>query len=460
MLNDSRGSERTSLGAAAGLSRFLAEGDALAWILLLIAAFLFVLFIFPAWTHPIQDPDYWWLRWAGDEMLHGAYPRLNALSWTAPDTEWVTHEPLVELAYGLAGAGGIGWVRGAIVSATALLLGFIAWRRHSAVATVLAFAWVTQLVLYGRTERALSWGNLMLALTVALLHGRPSTWRFVGASLVVGLWASVHGSFVVGIFLIALASWRWGLVAAALTLVNPGGWRLWELVLGYGTSVGTKPFVHDAIPEWFVPNFFEPWTLFRICLLGAAGVLILWRGPWRGRITWAALTFLGMEHQRFMETAAIAALPWLASALDELLPKRAIPSPLPLFAAATIGLAVIAPPAVFDEARFPAGFPFAQLAGRRVWNDYVAGGYLGYHGVKVFWDPRVDCYPIDILNDGWKIEVSDADRLGLLGKWQIDDVVTSHAAIVTQLEHAGWIALGAYGQWRVFERPGDPRLRS
>lgn len=421
--------------------------------LFLLALILFVLFTLGAWTRPILDPDYWWLRWAGEQMLHGHYPRLNALSWTAPQAEWITHEPLVELAYALVGARGAVLLRGLVLSATALLLGAIAWRPRSAFAALLSYAWVTELIIFGRTERALSWGNLMLALTVALLQGKPSKWRLGLAALVVAISANVHGSFVVGLFVLVLASWRWGVIAGLLTLLNPAGWRLWELVLGYGTSAGTKPFVHDAIPEWFAPDFSQPTSLFHLALLFLGGALILWRGPWRGRIAWTALTILTLQHQRFMDLAAIASLPWLVDALASLLPARPMRSPVAACAALGVAMSCLMPSEPIDAARFPSTLHFDRLAGRRVWNDYTAGGFLGYHGVKVFWDPRVDCYPLSVLEAGWQIEQSDKERMDLLARWGIDTVVTAHPTIAQQLAGAGWVLTESAAAWRVYERP-------
>lgn len=431
----------------------LPGADVMSWLCFVTCASLFALFTYRAWTLPILDPDYWWLRWAGDQMLQGVYPHTNALSWTAPGAEWITHEPLVELIYALGGDQWALVLRGAIISATGLLLGIIAWRAPSAVATVLAFGWVTLLIHYGRTERPLSWGNLMLAVTVLLLNGRAPAWRFGAAAIVVGVWANMHGSFVVGIFLVAVYSWRSGVVAAILTLINPAGWRLWELILGYGTSAGTKPFVHQVLPEWFAPDLTDPATALRVGLLLAGGALVLWQGSWRGRIIWAALALLGLLHQRFIEIAAIAALPWLSAALESLLPKRAMPSPLPVFSAVAIGFAALMPKDHFNAELFPSGFPFAQMTDRRVWNDYMAGGFLGYHGTKVFWDQRVDCYPIEILADGSKIETSDQERMALLDKWEIDTVISAHHWIITQLDAAGWMLIGRYGQWNIYRKP-------
>jgi len=447
-----RVSQETQAEARSLWPAVLPVPDLMPWACFLASLTLFLLFAFRSWTLPILDPDYWWLRWAGEQMLMGIYPHANVLSWTSPDAAWITHESAIELVYALAGDRWIILIRGGVISATGLLLGFVAWRRSSALATTLALAWVTLLIVYGRGERALSWGNLMLAATLALLSGRPTSWRFAVASIVVGIWASVHGSFIIGVFIVAVYSWRWGLVAAVLSLANPVGWRVWELILGYGTSAGTKPFVHQALQEWFAPDLSDPLTILRVGLLLLGGVMILWHGPWRGRVVWLTLTALSLRYQRFMEIAAIASLPWFTDAIARIVPRYPMPSPVPLFAAATLGLAALMPEKHFDGAKFPPGFPFAQLTGHRLWNDYNLGGFLGEHGVKVFWDARVDCYPIAVLGDGSTIETSHDERMQRLDDWRIDTVVTARPAIADQLAESGWSESGQYGQLKVYRR--------
>jgi hypothetical protein len=49
---------------------------------------------------------------------------------------------------------------------------------------------------------------------------------------------------------------------------------------------------------------------------------------------------------------------------------------------------------------------------------WQAGGLLGYHGVKVFWDQLVDRYPIAVLVDGSMIEEAEKDRTNPLDKWR------------------------------------------
>jgi len=427
-------------------------GASTTWLYPMLVLVVFFAFALGGWRWPILDPDYWYLRWLGDHILAGVYPHTNAWGWTAPKAAWVPLEPGVGLLYALGGAAWAGLLRGLAVTGTGVLLAMTAWRPRAAAATVVGFTWVLCLITYGDTERALTWGNLLLAGTVLLLM-RPSAARLAAASMLVGLWANMHGSFIIGVFLVLAYDWRWGCVAALLTLANPSGWHLWALIFGYGASADATPFVHgNVLAEWQPPDLTDPAWLMRVMLvLGGTG-LALWRAPWRAWVIILPVLALGLRHQRCLEVAAIVVLPWLADALAKRLPQVPMRLPFLGFGAVALALAVLTPRAVYGPEKFPANFPFHSLAGEHVWNDYLAGGFLAYHGVPVFWDSRADCYPAKVLADGADIEMSATKRMGLLAKWRIDAVVTAHPDIAAQLAAAGWHLRGRYGEWSVFQR--------
>src|SRR5262249_25503493 len=65
---------------------------------------LLALFGGHAVTEPVDDLDVWWIAAAGRDLLAtSAVPRVNAYSYTAPDSPWVMHE----LAFGLLYAFGL-----------------------------------------------------------------------------------------------------------------------------------------------------------------------------------------------------------------------------------------------------------------------------------------------------------------------------------------------------------------
>ena len=439
-------------------SAMAAMKDPLAWLVTALA----LGFLWKPWTRVVTDPDYGWLVWLGDQLSAGHVPRTNGFSWTMPDMPWVTHETLVGLIYASAGPEWVAWLRGLVITATMLLILAATYRRNNAVASIAAFTWAIFLIVYGRTERALSWGNLMLALvTLLVAQEKPARWRMALATVLVGVWANMHGSFVIGVFIVGLANWRWGIAAALATLANPYGIHLWELVVGYGAGEDVRGILGTAILEWSPPDFTDTLTIFRFLALFAAAGLIFWtrarpnEAPWdwkqavmrtwRPALLWLALTVLSLQHRRFLDIAAIALAPWLATAIMQLVPGRRTILPWPQLALMLPLLAFASRDTGIDRHIYPTDLPFAQFQGKRLWNDFGLGGYLGQHGVRVFWDGRNDCYTAEIFRDGVTIQWLDPGWQDKLDKWRIDTVLTIEPELVDALEKNGWQKKGQWG---------------
>lgn len=401
------------------------------------AALLWAGFGKALWT-PLQDPDLFWQVWAGEQMLEGHFPRTNGLSFTAPDHPWTPHEPLVALTYAAVGLDHVGIVRALVVGCAALLLALLATRRDNAWATLLAIGWCVTLVHFGRSERALSWGNLLAASVVLLTMGKEHRWRLLGATLLVGLWASVHGSFVVGIALVALRSWRWGLAAAALTLVNPSGPKLYMLLLHYGATGGAIEFVHEFIPEWQPPDPTSPATWLRVAFAVAAGWLCVRDRRWRALALWLPLLLLSLRHQRFFDLMGIALLPVVADALARRLPAVPIKAVWLLFAEAWLIAAVVFHPADVDQDLYPTALLQQIPDEARPWHDFQLGGWLGVHGKRAFWDSRNDCYPVQVFEDGYTIEATHDGWVQILEQWDVDMALTRRQTVVDALVSEGW----------------------
>jgi hypothetical protein len=429
--------------------------DGSAWLITAVV----VGFLTHVWFRAVTDTDLGWLIWLGDQVLSGHVPHTNGFSWTVPDFPWVSHETLVGVIYALAGADHVGLLRNIVICATVLLVLLSTGRTKNVYASFFAFIWVLTLIDYGRTERALSWGNAMLALTVALVTGEEGRrWRLPLAALLVGVWANMHGSFVIGIFVIAIVDWRWGLVAAAATLINPYGWHVWDLVFGYGLGSDVRALVYQAIEEWRAPNFTDPATLIRYGLLLAAAPLLLWKvdwrnGGWRPAILWLGVTLLAFQHRRFIDIAGIALGPWIAAALARWLPPRAAVAPWTALAVVLPLLALATPSIRVDRSIYPDDLPFSELAGKRLWNDFNLGGYLGAHGVKVFWDSRNDCYPVDLFADGLAVEKEKDGWRKVFAKWRIDTVVSRKPDLIAALVAEGWHKRGQWGDVSVLAQP-------
>jgi hypothetical protein len=428
-----------------------------------LAALPLTIAAWPGWHNPLRDTDLWWLMRTGQDILAGRIPHENSYSWTAPRELWICHEPVIAGVYAAVGLAGVGLVRGILVSLTAILLARTAWRKESHIATVVASCWVASLIVFGHSERPLTWGNFMLAALMALLE--LSTWRsrHAMAAVLVGAWAWVHGSFVIGLLVLIVYSWQWGLIAAGLTLLNPYGLQLWLFVGSYGTGAGSKAWIHAHVPEWFPLDPHIGIVAAMLVFAALAPLLALWKRDWRG-LTLAAFLFpLAIFHQRFIDVFAIALLPAVARGLAGLPGARPISNPAWVVAVAMAAMAVGTPRPAVDGASFPAALLPAIPPYARLWNDWPLGGWLAYHHRAPFWDTRNDPYPLDVLEDGLRVTEQGPGWQSTLDRWQIEYVITAAPGLAGALKGDGWTEVARDGPTRLLRRPavvGNPASAS
>jgi hypothetical protein len=415
---------------------------------------------------PLQDPDQGWLAWAGRRALAGDYPRANLASYTAPELPWVLHEPWPAAVAAVA-LDHLGWVRAGVLGFIAVMALRLASRPACAWSTALALAPMPMVLYFGLSERAMSWGIAALAVVVSLLFSgapkdsmmakRIAPWRFPAAAAVIWLWAQAHGSFVVGLGLLAVASPAWAAIAALGCLVNPSGPALYGLIFDYVVGRGTVGHLGDGIVEWAWLDVTDPAQVFALAWVVGVGVLF-WavsvpdplgapdrRATWTARLLHAVFLVLVLRSWRNAPLAGVALLPFVAARLEQALAGRVTPRalgrPLPLLLVGLVaGLALI--PTKPWEAAFP-GALLPSLAGRRVWADHRLGGWLMLHGVPVFWDGRNDCYPPEVWADGLVIERAAAGYRARLDAWHVDAVLTESPALTAALRGDGWTVAAA-----------------
>lgn len=184
--------------------------------------------------------------WAGEQIRSGAWPVTNQLSWTAPDTPWVLHETAIAWLYATVGVQWVGVLRGLVLSVTGLVMCQLAWRPRAGWATAFALAWAAPLFSFAVSERALIYGNLLLALLVWALYTERR-------------WAGRHWRFC-DVLAITAVPWV-ALRLADLLPPRPAGLpQLWLAVLlglaavfGRGGSLDTErypePLLADLTPE-------------------------------------------------------------------------------------------------------------------------------------------------------------------------------------------------------------------
>ncbi|MCI0650907.1 MAG: hypothetical protein L0Z55_03370 [Planctomycetes bacterium] len=301
------------------------------------------LFVLPAAViafHPLANNDLPMHLAIGEWILReGSIPAADPFSFTAPPGEWVAHEWLAGVAFALvhAWAGPHGLVALAVLGA--ILLAALAARvarGFSTDAGELLF-WVPVIwLLAGRRIMLrphliaealpfLVWWILLRA------RGRPALLALL--PLVMAFWANLHGSFYLGLAIIAA-----DLLLAAKE--HRAGWRLRLAALigsafalfvqPFGTAGLTEPFALTSDPvfmrfvtEWASPFGAAPGSAeFRSTLdfalslpwlaLVAIGLVVNRRGlPLSYRLFVLGTAILYVKHQRYLMLFALASLPCL-----------------------------------------------------------------------------------------------------------------------------------------------------
>ena len=218
---------------------------------------------------------------AGQWMLaHHTVIRHDVFSYTVDGRPWLAEEWGFEvlLAWSVNHIGAVSyWLVSAGACSAALVAGVVRWRMTgagwlwTAVLSVLAGAGLSVgLAARPQDLSYLFFAMLMLLLTLAR---RRHAWLYAVPPLLL-IWANVHGSFLLGLGMLALEIlWSFmppligrlavtrplpkrlaGLTLASsllATFVNPHG----PALISYALKVTTSPQLSNAIAEWQSPNF-------------------------------------------------------------------------------------------------------------------------------------------------------------------------------------------------------------
>jgi len=367
---------------------------------------------------------------AGNWMLaHHAVIRTDVFSYTVAGRPWLADEWGFE--YGLAWAvqhvGPVSfWLASAGSCAAAVALGAAKWRRDGAgwLWTALLSCLAAAGLLVGLAVRPQDPSYMFFSaeLLVLALARRRTVWLVALPPLLV-VWTNVHGSFLLGLGVIALeVLWSvlpemtgrlavstrlprpaialTGVVSFAATLLNPHGFSL----LTYAAHVSSSTELTSMIEEWQSPNFHNLFVfgLVMLPLLYLVGTL----GFSSRRI---ALEDLVIACVMLVATLhAIRFLPYLVLAWCAVL-SRATPLRRETIRPSLVSapLAVLLALALLSGHHVAAGSPArgtgsgampvraaAYLKHRpgRVFATYWWSDYLTYVGIPVFVDGRTDLY--------------------------------------------------------------------
>lgn len=383
------------------------------------------------------ESDLWWhLRTAQNLLQHHSFSGIDAYSFTAVGSSWISFEWLSEVVYFLSfeamGLQGILLTFFAVLVLIFSAVYYLSWRAGAdckdAAITTFAAICIGGVSIGPRT---LLFGWLCMIGLLLILE----RFRRVGKGLwmippLFCLWINFHGSWPFGMVVLVitivsgLVEGKWGLVAAVHW--NPAELRSLLIVLvTSGAAVFLNPFgyklvfypldllfhqrgVMQFIEEWHSVDFSTLNGKFALALIfGLLAAILFSRQPWKLHdvlLTVFAL-WTALSHVRFMFFAGLIIMPILAPRLSLFPPYERKRDKTWLNAAiitAVVGAMIYYFPResklqlMIDDEYPKAALAFMQANAvqGRIFNQYKFGGYMEFHTpeLKTFIDGRADLF--------------------------------------------------------------------
>lgn len=368
-----------SSAADSPLDRRISVGHtalALPWVALVIAAFA-----------PLRDNSFLWHVRAGTVQADmGTVLTSDPFSFTRDGEPWRTQSWLVELFYGWAeGVSGLGFVPVMLLVLATLMfigIGLIAYQNSRNVpATVLVLLMGVLALISFLVPRPVLFSYVLMVLVILAWDRPGARWTI---PLLFWIWASVHGSFVIGLGYVGLTllmrrHWRLlphAAVAGLVTLVTAHGFGVVTILMDFARASDSLQY----LTEWRRPTLQEP-----AFLAIATGVGLVVVGVFRNRILpshlWLLVPFfvLSLTSVRAIPQAFLGLIPLIAlSVSGPALQRRSGLRPQMAIALSLVILVLpflIASDAQLPEERFPLA-AMAHLDDVPTFHDDRVGGYL------------------------------------------------------------------------------------
>ena len=388
---------------------------------------------------PVLNPDLYWHLSAGKYIVQNlSLPSADFLSWTEQGAPWTDFEWLSQViyyaVYSLAGKAGFFALKLVVLSATFpvfyALLSLYGLKRAAFFALP---AWGLALMansdLRPENFSVLFFIALLWRLEAARISGKAWPASAGAFALLAGffaLWANLHAGFAYGLLLLvfyAAGAWAdrklrpaggqgpgWGPalavpVTAAGALLNPFGYKLYSILLQHAVQAGP---MSRYLAEWAPPSLTNIWHWPFMVFLLVSFSLLLKRFlkersiPMAQLLTLAWLAFEASRHTRHIVFFSMAAAVFSFEAAAKLWePAALLRRGRFIFGLALVYLSLMVWPRYFaykvnlgEEAAGAAAYlkaNAAELGGRKLYNPWTWGGYLGWAlnpDYKVFTDGR------------------------------------------------------------------------
>jgi hypothetical protein len=364
-----------------------------------------VALVIDAWA-PIRDNSFLWHIRAGElQAVSGKVLVTDPFSFTMLGEPWLTQSWLAELLYSWGEANwGLGFVPPMMLALTSITffgVALAAYRRSRSVpATAVVLTLTTLLFISFLVPRPVLFSFALFALVIVAWDRPAARWTI---PFLFWIWASMHGSFVIGLAYVGLtiiteAEWKalpTAVVAGLVTLMTAHGIGVLTILLEFSEAGPALAL----LTEWRRPEFLS--VVFLPFLIGVALIVV---GAFRKRVTprhlWMLVPFLllAFSATRAVPPAWIALVPLLSLALGGVRngERRRFSFP----AALVFGLVVLVTPffiagdGSLDQERFPVAAA-DELTDVPTFHDDRTGGYLIWaQGPErlVYIDDRAELY--------------------------------------------------------------------
>ena len=377
---------------------------------------------------PVLNPDLYWHLSAGRFMTeHLRLPAADFLSWTEYGSPWTDFEWLSQLvfyaAHTLAGKAGFFILKMLLLGATlpvfyrllslysledsaffALPLWGLAICPNSDLRPENFSVFFFALLLWRLEKARLSGG--------AFSGGRRT---YLWTAAIFALWANLHAGFVYGLLLLFFYAagayadrrlfhsgtgpgpertfFKAGLAASAATLLNPWGYKIYAVLLAH---LSDADLVRKYLAEWAPASLGNPWHWPYMVFLLLSFSLLLSRFfreksfPAAHLPALSYFAFAAAGHERHIAFFSMAALAFSFEALanEPAWKKKMKPAGAAALAAALLYLSLAVWPVysglrhdLGEESAGAAAYLKAEtpgLGGRRLYNPWNWGGYLGW----------------------------------------------------------------------------------
>lgn len=428
---------------------------------------------------PLHDNSFFTHLATGRLILDSGIPRHDPYSFTAFGDPWVVQSWAASILYAgvedLAGLVGIRILVAACTTALAVLVWQLCRPASGLVGRLLPAVLAVGIGTSRWTERPLLFGLVFLCILLLAAEDRVDPRWLVP---VMWLWVNMHGSFPLGLVALgALALGRWLDREPAAVEVRALGWAVGGTVLAALNPLGPKLLVFplaafekreafSQVVEWQPPDW-QTWPerFFAIQLVLA---LVLCLGPgrrWRVAVPLVLFGAAALLSTRNIAQASLVLLPGMAASIGgygAIKGDRRLPILRPLVAAfgvlavltAFLGLAQHDTNLVdypVETAEWMRGEGLLDLESRVVSRDFV-GNYLevryGPDDVRVYFDDRVDMYPLSVVRDYTELIAPDGDYAAVLRRARATAVLWDRDS-----DFGRWLERSE--AWRVVHRDDD-----